>query len=90
MLEINECQLEFIDDSPPSRDLYIQSVQCAVVGEALELEKTLHPKAKILGVLFLMLHDEMHRKLKRSGRKERRAALSFWKEQNDNPGMISP
>lgn len=90
IMDINECQLEFIEDSPLSKESYIKVVQRAVVREALELDEKLQPMAENLGILFHMLHDEMLRKLQHSGRKEPRAALSFWKEQNDNPGMISP
>ena len=90
MLDINECQFDFIDVSPLSRDAYINVVQRAVVREALELDEKLQPMADNLGVIFRMMHDEMLRTLRSTGRKEPNAALSFWKHQNEKPGMISP
>lgn len=46
--------------------------------------------AENVGTLFRMLRDEMILILKETARKELRAAVSFRKEQNGNPGMISP
>ena len=36
------------------------------------------------------MHKEVRRKLRNTGRKEASEALSFWKEQNESPSMISP
>lgn len=90
VLDINECEMEFIDAKPLSREQYIHVVQRAVVREAVELDDNLKAMGENLNILFGMLHDHMRSTLKKVGRKHPSEALTFWRKMNTGQPMISP
>lgn len=90
MLDVNECQLEFIDPHPLSRAAYIQVLRRAVVREVVELDNSMSSISSQLEVIYGMLHDHMLTSLQKNGRREPNMALQYWKDLNENPGIVSP
>ena len=89
-LDVNECQFEYIDPTPLSRDAYLKCLYRAVAREAVELDKGLHTLEEDLDTIFGMFHKQMLKYLAQKGRQEPSKTLQYWKEQNEKAAMISP
>ena len=90
IVDVNECELEFLGLSSSERELYISNMYKAVAREALELGGTGSLTLTQLETLFGMLHSEMREELKKCGRREPSHALSYWKTCNNVISFCSP
>lgn len=90
VMDVNECELEFLSVSKCDRESYIQGLHKAVAREALELGDTGKLNFNQLVTTFGMLHDEMREVLKTSGRREAKYALLYWKGINETTSYSSP
>ena len=83
-LDVNECEMEFLNVAKPDRERYMKSLYNAVARESMELENTGVFSIEQLVMAFSMVHCEMRAVLKRNGRRKPSVALLYWKECNSN------
>ena len=70
MLDVNECQFDFLKINQREKEKYFEVVYAAVIREVVELDKSLKTQEDDLKVVFRMFHKCMSEKLEKHGRKE--------------------
>ncbi|KAI0561249.1 hypothetical protein FGB62_89g118 [Gracilaria domingensis] len=90
LLDINECELEFVGSTQYERDVYFHLLYGAQVREIQSLDECSQFSTTSLETLADLFHTNMRQTLKENGRKEPEEALMFWKSANERPGVVSP
>lgn len=89
LVDVNECELDFLDWTPFERQSYFSSLYEALVKDVVELDDFVALSDSVLKVLFELFLKQMRETLKREGRKEPNQALVYWKSMNHNAGLVS-
>lgn len=89
MLDVNECELEFLQLSSADREQYITMMYSAAAREAIELGDYGGFQFKDLKRMFEMFHTHMRSQLKKNGSTPG-YSLEFWHENNKTVGYASP
>ena len=90
VLDVNECELEFLRLNKMDRESYFTKLHDAVAREAIEIGGAGPFERTQLQTMFSMFHLSMREELKKHGRREPSHALLFWKKMNSEVTYISP
>ena len=82
MLDVNECELEFMQCDRLTREAYYIVLYAAIAREVLELKSTDVSTEELLQVLFGLFHQKMRTDLKQCGRRQPQYALEYWRSAN--------
>lgn len=90
MLDVNECELDFLNLSTEEREEYVTMMYSAAAREAMELGDYGGFQFMELKRMFEMFHTHMRAQLRKNGRRTPGYALRFWNENNKTVGYASP
>lgn len=90
LMDINECEFEWLQLQNEDKDEYISSLYAAVAREAIALGETGLFNQSQLKSMFGLFHGHMRAELKKRGRKSPEYALKFWKGMNETVTYTSP
>lgn len=86
MMDVNECRLDFLDESENSKKDHRRNIYEEVIREAIELKKDLGPKREALQMMFEIFHDQMVDHVNENKKRDPQYALTFSKHMNENVG----
>ena len=90
ILDVNECELEYLQCSQRDRESYMKVLYTAVSREAMEHEANSVFDIDQLSVVFGLLHKNMRRELQSTSRKEPETTLDYWRKCNSEVSAVSP
>lgn len=89
ILDINECELNFLQESEQGKDVYFSNLCGSIVREVSELyESVLFLSADSPKVLFRLFHQKLRAKLKRQGQRNPNESLLFWEQRTNQVVLL--